>query len=139
MVRMSHRTNRDPDAAAERQAIEDEGSERRCQVEAKEANTKPGPLVHLAATKELVLRHVSPAGVRLCRELLCSCCKTPLLAVERALAWSVELARRTGRQVAVVCGDCQDKIVERREVVMYVSRDNPEIRSLLAMHEAEKN
>jgi hypothetical protein len=74
------------------------------------AENKSPPLFYPCVPADFARRRLPPDVLACTTEVVCSCCRVPVLAHTPVLTSMRELARRTGRQLAMLCQDCGEAL-----------------------------
>jgi hypothetical protein len=70
------------------------------------AQREPAPMWYPCVRADDARRHLPPDVLSQTTEAACSCCRVPVLAHTPVLTSMRELARRVGRQLAMLCQEC---------------------------------
>jgi hypothetical protein len=74
------------------------------------AENKSPPLFYPCVPADYAHRHLPPDVIAGTTSAACSCCRVPVLAHSPVYQQMQELARRTGRQLTMLCQDCGEAL-----------------------------
>jgi hypothetical protein len=95
---------------------------------------------YMATPESIVRKHLPPQLRPRFREGPCSGCGTALLYDANGWERGFRLAVATGKQLTLVCRDCCEAMIRRRqEPTVAVALQDDDLEAQFARHQAEKN